>query len=56
MLEVPRAQQRIQLPQGPPEYVFDTHGLPLAEGETHVSKVWYMAGGEEVSAELEVCT
>lgn len=38
--------------QGPPEHIFDPHGLPLPEGETHIDKIWFMKGDEEICAEL----
>mmetsp|Transcript_33605 Transcript_33605/g.82630 ORF Transcript_33605/g.82630 Transcript_33605/m.82630 type:complete len:156 (-) Transcript_33605:596-1063(-) len=39
--------------KGPPIYVFDAHGLPLPEGETHIEKVWFCKGNEEKSAVLQ---
>lgn len=38
---------------GPPVYLCDKIALPLPEGDTHIEKVWFMAGDEEVSAKLE---
>mmetsp|Transcript_42657 Transcript_42657/g.114187 ORF Transcript_42657/g.114187 Transcript_42657/m.114187 type:complete len:137 (+) Transcript_42657:37-447(+) len=39
--------------KGPPVYINDAHGLPLEEGETHVSKLWFCDDGTEVSAVLK---
>ena len=38
---------------GPPIWISDRHGLPLPEGDTHVSKLWYMNEDLEVSAQLK---
>lgn len=46
--ELRRLQER-----GPPIYVEDKNVLPLAEGETHVVRLWFMAKGSESSAKLE---
>mmetsp|Transcript_29043 Transcript_29043/g.67935 ORF Transcript_29043/g.67935 Transcript_29043/m.67935 type:complete len:147 (+) Transcript_29043:197-637(+) len=39
--------------KGPPTHIFDAHGLPLPEGETHIEKVWFMKGDEERPALLK---
>ena len=40
------------LDAGPPVWIADKHALPLADGETHVCKLWFMADDREVSAML----
>ncbi len=37
---------------GPPIYLSDKHALPLPDGETHISRVWFASDGKEYSAEL----
>jgi len=36
--------------KGPPQWLEDKHGFPLPDGDTHVSAVWYMSSGTEVSS------
>jgi len=39
--------------KGPPIFLFDAHGLPLPEGDTHISEVWYCNGNSTASAKLK---
>ena len=41
------------LETGPPIWICDKYGLPIPEGDTHVSKLWYMNEDREVSAQLK---
>mmetsp|Transcript_10554 Transcript_10554/g.33740 ORF Transcript_10554/g.33740 Transcript_10554/m.33740 type:complete len:148 (+) Transcript_10554:70-513(+) len=47
------AEMRRLQEKGPPIYVEDKNVLPLPEGETHVSRLWYLADDAEISAKLE---
>mmetsp|Transcript_23304 Transcript_23304/g.71996 ORF Transcript_23304/g.71996 Transcript_23304/m.71996 type:complete len:163 (+) Transcript_23304:112-600(+) len=48
-----KAELKRLLDAGPPVWLTDKHALPLQEGETHVSHLWYMNGDREISAMLE---
>ena len=49
-----QAELRRLLTAGPPIYVSDKHGLPLAkEDDTHVSALWYASTNTTVSAQLD---
>ena len=37
---------------GPPVYLSDKHALPLPDGDTHISRVWFASNDTEYSAEL----
>ena len=38
--------------KGPPEFLQDPVALPLPEGDTHVSRVWFCDENKEMSARL----
>ncbi|KAJ1485013.1 hypothetical protein T484DRAFT_1795206 [Baffinella frigidus] len=39
--------------KGPPIYLSDVHALPIVEGQTHISTVWFCKDSREVSAKLK---
>jgi hypothetical protein len=47
-----QAELRRLLAKGPPVYLEDGHALPLEEGDTHVSRLWFASDGQERSAKL----
>ena len=47
-----QAELRRLLSKGPPVYLHDEHALPLEEGDTHVSLLWFASDGQERSAKL----
>jgi len=47
-----QAEIKRLLTAGPPVWIADKNGLPLDDGETHVSRLWFMNGDREVSAML----
>ena len=46
-----QAELKRLLASGPPVHISDVHGLPLAEGDTHVSQLWWQ--GQEHSSILD---
>lgn len=48
-----QAELKRLLDKGPPIYLSDDTALPLEEGDTHVSKLWFASDGKERSAKLE---
>ena len=48
-----QAELRRLLDKGPPIYISDDTALPLEEGDTHVSKLWFASDGQERSAKLK---
>lgn len=51
-----QAELRRLLATGPPVYVSDPHGLPLADeegGDTHVARLWFASDQAERSAKLD---
>lgn len=49
-----QAELRRLLSKGPPVFVSDPHGLPLAqESDTHVSQLWYSSSNTTLSAKLD---
>jgi len=50
-----QAELRRLLATGPPVYVSDPHGLPLADeaSDTHVAQLWFASNNTERSAKLE---
>lgn len=48
-----QAELRRLLDKGPPIYISDDTALPLEEGDTHVSKLWFASDGQERSAKLD---
>ena len=48
-----RARGRVDASLDLQVWLTDKHALPLQEGETHVSHLWYMNGDREISAMLE---
>jgi len=50
-----QAELRRLLASGPPVYVSDQHGLPLAQEETdtHVSQLWFASDQKERTAKLD---
>jgi len=47
-----QAELKRLLANGPPVYVHDEHALAVAEGDTHIIKLWFAADDKEVSAKL----
>jgi hypothetical protein len=48
-----QAELRRLLDKGPPIYISDDTALPLVEGDTHISKLWFASDGQERSAKLD---
>ncbi|TMW57446.1 hypothetical protein Poli38472_003371 [Pythium oligandrum] len=48
-----KAELRRLVTKGPPVWLEDKHALPLPEGETHITKVWFAKDDEEKSAKLD---
>lgn len=48
-----QAELRRLLASGPPIFVSDVHGLPLPDGDTHISRLWFASDGTECSALLD---
>jgi hypothetical protein len=48
-----QAELRRLLAKGPPIYIEDKNALPLPDGDTHVSTLWFMEDGEERPAVLK---
>jgi hypothetical protein len=48
-----QAELRRLLDKGPPIYISDDTALPLEEGDTHISKLWFAFDGQERSAKLD---
>ncbi|GAX13328.1 hypothetical protein FisN_17Hh269 [Fistulifera solaris] len=48
-----QAELRRLLDKGPPIYISDDTALPLEEGDTHISKLWFASDGQERSAKLD---
>lgn len=48
-----KAELRRLVAQGPPVWLNDKHALPIPEGDTHISRVWFAKDGEERSAKLD---
>lgn len=47
-----QAELRRLLDKGPPIYISDGTALPLEEGDTHVSMLWFASDGRETSSKL----
>eukprot|EP00298_Acanthocystis_sp_HF-20_P015742 c21247_g1_i2.p1 GENE.c21247_g1_i2~~c21247_g1_i2.p1 ORF type:complete len:153 (+),score=86.49 c21247_g1_i2:184-642(+) len=47
------AAVRRVIAKGPPTYLSDPHALPLPEGDTHITTIWYSKSNTEESARLE---
>ncbi|KAL3773162.1 hypothetical protein ACHAWO_013769 [Cyclotella atomus] len=48
-----QATLRRLLKNGPPIYISDKHGLPLEEGDTHVTTLWFAVDNRERSGKLK---
>ena len=49
------ADLKRRLAKGPPIWVEDKHALPIPEGDTHISRVWFAEDKKEYSAKLKDC-
>ncbi|KAL4139775.1 hypothetical protein PRNP1_015622 [Phytophthora ramorum] len=48
-----KAELRRLVAKGPPVWLEDKHALPVPEGDTHITKVWFAKDEEERSAKLD---
>ncbi|CAI5708609.1 unnamed protein product [Hyaloperonospora brassicae] len=48
-----KAELRRLVARGPPVWIEDKHALPLPEGDTHITHVWFAKDGDERSAKLD---
>ncbi|KUF94540.1 RAC-beta serine/threonine-protein kinase A [Phytophthora nicotianae] len=48
-----KAELRRLVAKGPPIWLEDKHALPVPEGDTHITKVWFAKDDEERSAKLD---
>ncbi|CAI5743079.1 unnamed protein product [Peronospora destructor] len=48
-----KAELRRLVAKGPPIWLEDKHALPLPDGDTHITHVWFAKDDEERSAKLD---